>query len=60
MRKVSEYEQHATECRQMATKMKDPIHKRQLEDMAQTWAMLADERRKQLAKQQANGEQINT
>lgn len=60
MRKVSDYEQHATECRQMATEMKDPLHRAQLEEMAGTWAMLADERRKQLAKQQARGEQVGT
>jgi hypothetical protein len=58
LRKVSDYEQHATECRQMATKMKDPLHRAQLEEMAGTWAMLADERRKQLTKRQARGEQV--
>jgi hypothetical protein len=51
MRKVSEYEQHATECRQMAARMKDQTHKRQLEEMADAWTMLATERQKQLAKQ---------
>lgn len=51
MRKVSEYEQHADECRKMAAKMKDPTHKRQLEEMADAWTMLARERRKQLQKQ---------
>jgi hypothetical protein len=50
MRKVSEYEQHATECRQMAVKMSNPVHKEQLEEMAKAWSMLADERRKQLVK----------
>lgn len=51
MRKVSEYEEHATECRAMAAKTSNPIHRKQLEDMANTWAMLAHERLKQLAKQ---------
>jgi hypothetical protein len=51
MRKVSEYEQHARECRNMAASMKDPEHKKQLQDMAAAWEMLASERRKQLAKQ---------
>jgi hypothetical protein len=51
MRKVSEYEQHANECREMARKMRNQHHKKQLEDMAQAWEMLARERAKQLAKQ---------
>jgi hypothetical protein len=50
MRKVSEYLDHAAECRQMATRMKDPIHKKQLEEMTEAWTMLARERKKQLAK----------
>ena len=50
MRKVSEYEHHASECRQMATRIKDPTHKKQLEDMADAWAMLARERQKQIQK----------
>jgi hypothetical protein len=48
LRKVSEYEQHAEECRRLAVKMKDQTHKKQLEDMAEVWAMLAREREKQL------------
>jgi hypothetical protein len=51
MRKVSEYEAHADECRQMAGKMRDEVHKKQLEEMADAWAMLAREREKQLRKQ---------
>ena len=50
MRKVSDYEQHAEECRQMATRIKDPAQKKQLEDMANAWTMLARERAKQLEK----------
>jgi hypothetical protein len=53
MRKVSEYEQHANECREMVRKMRNQHHKRQLEDMAQAWEMLAKERARQLAKEQA-------
>lgn len=53
MRKVSEYEQHARECRDMARIMKDPHHKQQLQDMAAAWDMLAEERRRQLARQDA-------
>jgi hypothetical protein len=51
MRKVSEYEEHAQECRRMAGKMQDAAHKKQLEDMAQAWEMLARERHHQLMKQ---------
>jgi hypothetical protein len=51
LRKVSEYKQHALECRQMASRMQDPVHRKQLEDMAEAWSMLAREREKQLAKQ---------
>ena len=37
----------------MALRVMDEVHKKQLEDMAETWTMLARERRKQLAKQGA-------
>jgi hypothetical protein len=50
MRKVSEYEQHAAECRKMAAQLKDPNQKKQLEDMATAWEMLAEARRRQLLK----------
>ncbi len=51
MRKVSEYEAHAQECRQLAVKTQDQVHKKQLEEMAETWTMLAREREKQLLEQ---------
>ena len=51
MRKVSEYERHAAECRVMASRTRNPFYKKQLEEMAEAWAMLARERRKQLQKQ---------
>ena len=51
VRKVSEYEQHAKEYRQMASNMRDPTRKQQLEEMAVTWTMLAKERSRQLEKQ---------
>lgn len=56
MRKVSEYEQHASECRQLAATTKDQTHRKQFEDMADAWAMLARERQKQIAKQQPPAE----
>lgn len=52
MRKISEYHEHAEECRQLAKQMKDPKQREQLEAMASAWMMLADERRKQIAKEQ--------
>jgi hypothetical protein len=58
MRKLSEYESHATECRQLAGKMRDPVHKKQLEQMAEAWAMLAEARKKQLLKL-SNGHQAS-
>jgi hypothetical protein len=50
MRKVSEYRAHAEECRKMAAKMKNSEHRKQLEDMAEAWNMLARERQKQIEK----------
>jgi hypothetical protein len=35
----------------MASNMRDPTHKQQLEDMAEAWTMLAKERTRQLEKQ---------
>jgi hypothetical protein len=48
MKKVSEYEAHAEECRRMAGAMKNPAHKQQLIDMAEAWEMLAVTRSKRL------------
>jgi hypothetical protein len=45
MRKVSEYERQAAECRKLAAQMKTPEQRKQLEDMAEVWDMLAHERR---------------
>jgi hypothetical protein len=45
MRKVSEYERQAAECRKLAAQMKKPERRRQLEDMADVWDRLARERR---------------
>ena len=58
MGKVSKYERQAAECRQMAAKANNPVHKKQLEEMAEAWSMLARERRKLLLKQ-ANGYQFD-
>jgi hypothetical protein len=45
MRKVTEYEQHAAECRKVAAGMKNAQLKKQLEDMAEVWDRLARQRR---------------
>ena len=45
MRKVSEYERQAAECRKLAAQMKTPEQRRRLEDMADVWDRLARERR---------------
>ena len=48
MRKISEYEAHADECRRMAFQAKNPEHRAQLINMAETWEMLATARTRQL------------
>jgi hypothetical protein len=52
MRKVSEYQEHAEECRKMARQTTNKQHKKQLEDMAQAWDMLVKGREKQVSKEQ--------
>jgi hypothetical protein len=49
LRKLSEYVQHAQECRNMA-RSASPEHKVMLEQMAKTWDQLAEARRRQLDK----------
>jgi hypothetical protein len=50
MRKASEYQEHADECRKMAAGTRNSEHKKQLQDMAGTWEMLARERARQVEK----------
>ena len=51
MRNISDYVDHVTECRKIAARVKDPQHKKQFEDMAEAWTMLAqDEKQAQEAK----------
>ena len=45
MRKVSEYERQAAECRKLAAQMKTLEQRKQLEDAAEVWDRLARERR---------------
>jgi len=57
MKKVSEYDAHAAECRKMASQMSNPEHRKQLIEMAETWGdMLAQARAKQLKRKKNNGE----
>ena len=56
MRKVSEYEAHAAECRRLADQMSNPEHKKQLIQMAETWEMLAIARVKQLSRKKSKGD----
>jgi hypothetical protein len=44
MKKASEYRQHAEECRVLARRMDQGIHRDQLLEMAETWERLAAER----------------
>ena len=41
MQDISEYQQHAIECRKLAAEMNDPIPKKQMEVMAGLWEVLA-------------------
>ncbi len=52
MRRVEEYEQHSEECRRIAANTRNPEHKKQLEQMAAAWTMLAEARKRQLLKEQ--------
>jgi hypothetical protein len=54
MQRVLEYERTAAECREMAAKMQNPRYKKQLEDMAEMWEMLAQERRQGIVENEPN------
>jgi hypothetical protein len=49
MKKVSEYRQHASECRALAAKMEIQENRSQLLAMAKTWDQLAEERAQRVA-----------
>jgi hypothetical protein len=55
MRKGLELLGNAEDCRKLAKRTKDPQHKKQLEDMAQTWERLAAERATRLARKAKRG-----
>jgi hypothetical protein len=50
MKKVSEYLQHARECREMERTF-NPGSRQQLKEMAKAWEQMAEARRQQLRKQ---------
>jgi hypothetical protein len=53
MKKVSEYEAHARECRDMADQMSNPAHKKQLIEMAEAWEMLVKVRVQQIGRERS-------
>jgi len=54
MQKGLEYERHAAECRQMAAGTKNLQYKKKLEDMAEVWERLAQERRQGIVENEPN------
>ena len=44
MREIESYYHFAEECRKFAATVKDPKHKKQLEEMADAWMLVANER----------------
>ena len=44
MKKVSEYRQHAKECRGLAERSRSPEHREMLLNIAATWESLANDR----------------
>jgi hypothetical protein len=50
MRKITEYDEHAQLCRNMAAGMSKPEQKQQLIEIAEAWEMLARERLRRLAR----------
>ena len=53
MKTVSEYREHAEECRRLAQSIANAEHKAALESMAETWESLAREREARLARDAA-------
>ncbi len=46
MSKTEPYDQYADECRKLASRMRNPEQKKQLEEMANAWTTLANEHAK--------------
>jgi len=49
LKKVADYLGHAAECRDLARRA-PPSHRRQLEEMAQTWERMAEGRQREMDK----------
>jgi hypothetical protein len=56
MQRVLEYERQAAVSREMAAEMKDLQYKKQLEDMAEVWERLAQERRQGIVENASNSQ----
>lgn len=50
MRTLQEYQRHAEECDALAKKALSPEHRDMISQMAETWRMLADQRRRKLSR----------
>jgi hypothetical protein len=55
MRKISEYQERANECHKLAAKARNPLHKKQLEEIARAWETLVDGRWKQVERRLRRG-----
>jgi hypothetical protein len=53
MKKMEDYLQHAAECREML-RTALPRHRKQLEDMANTWQQLAEARQRVIRSKEQN------
>jgi hypothetical protein len=53
VRENEPYDQYAEECRKLAATMKDPKHKKQLEEMANAWTFVANENKQTTRKAQS-------
>jgi hypothetical protein len=49
MKKASEYQRNAQECRRLSANIADPEHKAMLQQMAETWDGLAESRGRRAA-----------
>lgn len=50
MRTLQEYQRHAEECEALAKKALSPEQRDMIAQMAETWRMLADQRRRKLSR----------
>lgn len=50
MRTLQEYQRHAEECDELAKKALSPEQRDMISQMAETWRMLADQRRRKLSR----------